>query len=74
MFLEWSSKNTKTKNWFLRSKAFKDILRYNYPKFVEFYDENDEEIIRQNNDKTNTSLENEKTQELTSKLLKAIKE
>lgn len=59
---------------FLRSKAFKDILRYNYPKFVEFYDENDEEVIRQNNDKTNTSLENEKTQELTSKLLKAIKE
>lgn len=57
---------------FLRSKSFKDILRYNFPQYVEFYDENDEEVIRQEHKEAPiASKENKKTQELTQDLLKS---
>lgn len=58
---------------FLRSKSFKDILRYNFPKYVEFYDEMDEDIIKQEQKivPPNHKVEIEKSQELTDNLLKS---
>lgn len=65
-------KTQRAKIDFLRSKAFKDILRYNFPKYVEIYDEYDAQELNNNTIQLEEIKENNK--EVSNNLLEQLKE
>lgn len=65
---EEAKKTQRPKIDFCKSKSFKDILRYNFPSFVEMYDEYDEDVIN------TPSQKNEESEAMKDDLNKMLRE